>query len=621
MNTLEELVDYCNEKEPVGALLLTGEWGCGKTYFITHNLAEVMKDNAVILRISLFGVTSAEEINNAVKNAWLKENMGFSYGYVKKNSRIQQVVNAIKNADGTPNWLKTFISIDITAFFPLKNKLVISPKKGQETIKNVILVFDDLERCGMDNFDVLGIINNYCENQKFHTIIIANEKQLSADVEKKNSEDDLNNEKYENNSPKKLSYSEIKEKIIGRTVKYDPDYKLIVSNVVDEFKKIHKGNNYSDFLGECKTEIVELFASGSHDDFAQEKPHNIRILKCALNDFERIHKEFKKFNLQIYLPPKILLNFLAYTLVYKSNLIDDKVYWESEVKNRYHSFEGKYVMNCEKEWVENGYWNEDAFKYEINEMILTNSDDPLNVLKCSDIFDVEDEIIQKLYPNLLECAYNGELTLTEYVRLIKNSSLARMYSIRLPSVIDWNKVDQGLNKKINELFETPTMTRLILVSINENDFVHLTTEELNTYNKILEFDKGVGYVCELNQRKYVEEMRAYTENTFNYLENKKYYIFNKEMADATLHAYYSITNNKRNDFNSRFELMWRSKLTTKQLKLLESQINFNYLKEELIKYKDKLNQNNQQIAAFHTNSFIYRVDEILKKIDQKKTHC
>ena len=29
MNTLEELTYYCNESQPVGALMLTGQWGCG----------------------------------------------------------------------------------------------------------------------------------------------------------------------------------------------------------------------------------------------------------------------------------------------------------------------------------------------------------------------------------------------------------------------------------------------------------------------------------------------------------------------------------------------------------------------------------------------------------------
>ena len=38
MNTIDELVNYCHEPEPAGALLLTGEWGCGKTHIIEHDL-------------------------------------------------------------------------------------------------------------------------------------------------------------------------------------------------------------------------------------------------------------------------------------------------------------------------------------------------------------------------------------------------------------------------------------------------------------------------------------------------------------------------------------------------------------------------------------------------------
>ena len=43
MNTLEELKYYCEENQPVGAMLLTDEWGCEKTYLIDHDLKETLK--------------------------------------------------------------------------------------------------------------------------------------------------------------------------------------------------------------------------------------------------------------------------------------------------------------------------------------------------------------------------------------------------------------------------------------------------------------------------------------------------------------------------------------------------------------------------------------------------
>ena len=46
MRTLDELMYYCEEPEPVGAALLTGEWGCEKTYFMDTEMKEALKDKA-----------------------------------------------------------------------------------------------------------------------------------------------------------------------------------------------------------------------------------------------------------------------------------------------------------------------------------------------------------------------------------------------------------------------------------------------------------------------------------------------------------------------------------------------------------------------------------------------
>ena len=40
MDTLAELKYYCQEENTFGALLLTGQWGCGKTHLINHQLCE-----------------------------------------------------------------------------------------------------------------------------------------------------------------------------------------------------------------------------------------------------------------------------------------------------------------------------------------------------------------------------------------------------------------------------------------------------------------------------------------------------------------------------------------------------------------------------------------------------
>ena len=85
MRTLDELLYYCEEPEPVGAILLTGEWGCGKTYLIDNDLKDALENKAHIIRISLFGIASIEGIHMAVKQAWISEyNKGKNWDAVAK---------------------------------------------------------------------------------------------------------------------------------------------------------------------------------------------------------------------------------------------------------------------------------------------------------------------------------------------------------------------------------------------------------------------------------------------------------------------------------------------------------------------------------------------------------
>ena len=71
MNTLDELIYYCNEPEPVGALMLTGEWGCGKTYLIEHKLSEKLEETHIFVRVSLFGISNIVILNDVVKKQWI----------------------------------------------------------------------------------------------------------------------------------------------------------------------------------------------------------------------------------------------------------------------------------------------------------------------------------------------------------------------------------------------------------------------------------------------------------------------------------------------------------------------------------------------------------------------
>ena len=207
----------------------------------------------------------------------------------------------------------------------------VEPKMGD---KKVILIFDDLERTDIPTSDLLGCINDYCENLHINTIVVANEEKIQS------SEKD------------KIKYSEIKEKIIQRTIHYVPDYSSVVSNVIDSIECKDDdvvSQEYKALLVKYKEIISSIFSGASVEgipleqliskkysgnsraelesekDKIQEllnhRPHNIRSLKCAIQDFKRIYILLNEKHIDNR--EKWLFTYLSYVLCFRAGLIPE----------------------------------------------------------------------------------------------------------------------------------------------------------------------------------------------------------------------------------------------------------------------------------------------------------
>lgn len=152
MSTVKALIDYCNIDCPVGALLLTGEWGCGKTYLVENNLKESLRETHVIIRISLFGISSIEELHMTIKSKWISEKGGL-FGRAIDASKLGNKLKGI--TDLIPNIVikeaaGTLLSINPMDYINVENSI---------DKKRVVLVFDDLERNELSISEKLGVIN------------------------------------------------------------------------------------------------------------------------------------------------------------------------------------------------------------------------------------------------------------------------------------------------------------------------------------------------------------------------------------------------------------------------------------------------------------------------------
>ena len=58
MDVRKEIMEFISRKEKNGALLLTGKWGCGKSYLIKKCVNDLNTQKNAIAVISLFGIDS-----------------------------------------------------------------------------------------------------------------------------------------------------------------------------------------------------------------------------------------------------------------------------------------------------------------------------------------------------------------------------------------------------------------------------------------------------------------------------------------------------------------------------------------------------------------------------------
>ena len=128
--------------------------------------------------------------------------------------------------------------------------------------RKFVLVFDDLERCKINMVDLLGVINEYCENRNIKTIILAAE-----DVILKN-EENIKKVVWEEGGTKKEAsikeqirsvsdYQDFKEKVVFQTIKFELSYIDTIDLIIDKYKESKDG--YVVFLKRNSTVIKQVF--------------------------------------------------------------------------------------------------------------------------------------------------------------------------------------------------------------------------------------------------------------------------------------------------------------------------------------------------------------------------
>lgn len=257
---------YIKEKEISQAILITGNWGCGKTYYWKNVLSSKIKEyNLIPIYISLNGLQNKEDI----LNKWALEIMqSYSKGFINSKT-IKATANIFEIAlntisAGTLNLKKLNLNLSLSDFLSIQK------------LDKCVLCFDDLERYTGKLSDVLGIINNFTEQKHVKTIVLANIDKIKNTISTNN--DNTNSNKKEQSTTQNEdidNFNIIKEKFFAKIIAFPDDdntKKYILKEIINEM-------NISDtnFL----LENIELILN----IMKQANTSNYRVIKMLLDDF------------------------------------------------------------------------------------------------------------------------------------------------------------------------------------------------------------------------------------------------------------------------------------------------------------------------------------------------
>ena len=320
------LINYVDESIYDYAVMIDGEWGCGKTYFIKKRLYTELekheKEKAQnqegykpkgIIYLSLYGVKSLEEVSKQILMESYFVKSGNAKGIIRKGTEITGKMLPV-----------LFDIIKTKTGLELEAENVSNAAGGFFSVKDSILIFDDLERCNCPVNEVLGYINTYVEHEGMKVIIIANQKEIGKNAYLTNQElkylvaanENINfdenierksnfftqsneEEKIKENSVaistikdrinklfgQDVQYEKVKEKLVGVTIYYYPVLQ-------DVFTKLIRSKEIDDRLQSLLLEKLSFY----EDYMVKEEHPNLRTFQFYLSKVRELYNEISKLD-------------------------------------------------------------------------------------------------------------------------------------------------------------------------------------------------------------------------------------------------------------------------------------------------------------------------------------
>ena len=595
MDISSEIISYITSNETLGALLITGAWGSGKTYTVKKILSECRTDHDIIpITVSLFGIDSLSHLDYNIKNHLLFEQLGKDYNqstpsgiYSIFKHFLSFFANKITEKSPIFNSINAILSINPADFIEVKQKVDVhtANENGACIIpKKLILVFDDFERCKINTIDLLGKINDYCENKEIKVIIIADEAHIEDPY-----------------------YKEFKEKVISRTVKIEQQYHNILQSIIAQYKETSP--DYGEFL-ELNVHILERV-------FIESKSDNLRTFKALLYDFERIYQAWIKAEIPTDRIDSVLYTFGAIFYESKANAINDNPDEEygrvSIHMEKYPDFDPIFYIKPLLDWAIKGIWDENYLVNSIRQIVAPYKVDELTQFLYTNFWDLNDEIISSGLTKALYYAYRGELNRDQLISVLNTLSFFIFYNIVPKVEINYERMYDGYQirkaKIKNGDIEEPECSRFLM----SNAIQRLPTPAQELYNDIA---KSLDIIDLWDNRlkliKYLKNPDRYTRASLN--NNYVLISFDSELCDIFFDTFCNAENyNKRELFLTLNRYIFNNPMSSGTKEIEESRQSFITLKLRLEKYLDTISDS---ITTCIVKESIKQIDSKIEELQE-----
>ncbi len=235
------IIHYLENDRTHSAIMLTGEWGSGKSYYIKNHLIPFIrkeKDRGCVV-VSLYEMHDVLEISKGIY-------FELRAKWINRDSEVFQTGKSVMRTlfKGATSFFNIAISSSDEELREMYESVDLSKK---------LIILEDVERSSINIIELLAYVNSLVEQDNVKVLIVSNENEL---IEYSWSEPDEKGNRRKIYTKASLEYLQVKEKTVGDTILFQPDYTESLKSIILSFKN----DKLSCFAAdEYINEIINIF--------------------------------------------------------------------------------------------------------------------------------------------------------------------------------------------------------------------------------------------------------------------------------------------------------------------------------------------------------------------------